>query len=142
MDSARISGKFPCKACQELCLFCGQDRVKGKPRAKRQGQLWEVTELPGDLLSHRRPSVCVGGERGSERKGRGEGERGREGEKERERGGGWERGRGGERGGGTDSVEEKYVDRELIFQTLRLGLSIVVLSQKVNAGTCSILGSH
>lgn len=86
--------------------------------------------------------MCVGGERGSERKGRGEGERGREGEKERERGGGWERGRGGERGGGTDSVEEKYVDRELIFQTLRLGLSIVVLSQKVNAGTCSILGSH
>lgn len=70
MDSARISGKFPCKACQELCLFCGQDRVKGRPGAKRQGQLWEVTELPGDLLSHRRPSVCVGRERGSERKGK------------------------------------------------------------------------
>lgn len=67
-------------------------------------------------------------------RGRGERERGREGEKERER--------GEEKGGGTDSVEEKYVDRELIFQTLRLGLSVGVLSQKVNAGTCSILGSH
>lgn len=75
-------------------------------------------------------------------RGRGKRERGREGEKERERGGGWKRGRGGEKGGGTDSVEEKYVDRELIFQTLRLGLSIGVLSQKVSAGTCSILGSH
>ena len=36
--------------------------------------------------------------------------------------------------GGTDSIEEKHMDRELIFPTLRLGLDNGFLSKNINAG--------
>lgn len=35
--------------------------------------------------------------------------------------------------GGTDSIEEKHMDRELIFPALRLGLANGFLSKNVNA---------
>lgn len=36
--------------------------------------------------------------------------------------------------GGADSIEEKHMDRELIFPTLRLGLANGFLSKNINAG--------